>query len=465
MKRKIGIIVPDGVGIKNYLFSSVLKELKKNNLDFLLLHKLSNEAIEAIKNVHTIDEIEEIKLPRYDESILSKFLRELIALSRLKYNNSKVDNRTLMENWKPSKSSIALRIFYTIVTIISLFVRRYNSILFLEKLYNKTINTNDFEDVLKKNNIDMIINTHQRAIIAIPVVRAAKNNNITTYGVIYSWDNLPKARLSVRTEHYLVWSDYMKKEMEMFYPEIKKENIHITGTPQFEFYEKKEMLWDKDVFFKKFDLDIHKKIICFSGDDVRTSPNDPIYLEDLAEEIIKLKEENQPQILFRRCPVDLSDRYDSVLGKYSKIIKVATPVWRMDISEKNDWTLIYPTYDDVELLVNTVYHTDVVINVASTMAHDFAVFEKPCIYINYNQKSDRKTKIETIYNFQHFRSMQHLKPVFWLNSKEEISTMLLNVFNSKDSKIIIKDAVKWLNIISFDRENASKNIVSHLLKS
>ena len=53
---------------------------------------------------------------------------------------------------------------------------------------------------------------------------------------IFSWDNLPKARLAVEADLYLVWSQWMKDEMRDYYPEISEEKVKLVGTPQFEFY-------------------------------------------------------------------------------------------------------------------------------------------------------------------------------------------------------------------------------------
>jgi hypothetical protein len=284
---------------------------------------------------------------------------------------------------------------------------------------------------------------------------------IKNIGAIYSWDNIPKARLSVRTNEYVVWSKHMKNEMKIFYPEIKQDNIIITGTPQFEFYSDKELLISKEFFFKKIGLDMNRKVVCFSGDDTRTSPFDPEYLEDLAESIMKMPENERCQILLRRCPVDISGRFQKIIKKHSTIIKEAAPIWNFD-KEGDNWQLIYPNYKDIALLVNTVYHSDVVINVGSTMAHDFAIFNKPAIYLNYNPVKSNKWNIETIYKFQHFRSMKNLNPVFWLNEKKDIIEVIKKALNSDLSSDEIKDAQRWLNIISEYREIASQNIVNYL---
>jgi hypothetical protein len=92
------------------------------------------------------------------------------------------------------------------------------------------------------------------------------------------------------------------------------------------------------------------------------------------------------------------------------------------------------------------------------MAHDFAIFNKPAVYVNYNPVISKTWNVKTIYKFQHFRSMGSLKPIIWLNSKEEIAITLEKVLNNPTL-----DNKKWLNAISEYRENASENIAKKLI--
>jgi hypothetical protein len=256
----------------------------------------------------------------------------------------------------------------------------------------------------------------------------------------------------------------MKDEMKLFYPEIDQKKIKITGTPQFEFYNNKELLQSKEEFCNQFGLDASKKIICYSGDDTRTSPYDPDYLNDLASSIHQLPEEKQAQVLLRRCPVDLTGRFDSIVKEYPEIIKVADPLWNFDKNNKGKWTLVYPKFEDVTLLINTVQHCDAVINVGSTMAHDFALYQKPAIYINYDVPHAKNWSVNTIYKFQHFRSMGNLKPIFWLNSKDSIIEIVNKTFHCDENTKEIKDGQEWLNKISNERKNASRNIANLLIQ-
>lgn len=455
-KNRIMFLFPDGVGIRNYLYSSVFS----NSKNLVLFHNFDIETILAIKENTPIDD--EIEIPHYKESVKEKFLRELICLSRLNYNNAKVNNATLLTNWNWKQKSFSKKIFYKTIELVAPFFKNYSSILKLEKKYQKAIRQNlfyqDVKGILVKTKPKLIFCSHQRALKAATIFAAAADLGIQTSTVIYSWDNLPKARMALKADQYLVWSEYMKQELNLYYPEISSEKIYITGTPQFEFYLDEDNIIVKEDFYKKYNLDPEKKIICFSGDDTKTSPDDPSYLRDIASEIIKANLQNDYQILLRRCPVDFSGRFDEIVSQFKDLIKEASPLWYF--SKSTEWNAIYPSRDDVKLLVSTAFYSDIVVNVGSTMAFDFNMFNKPCVFINYDQlkKNVEDWSVNTIYQFQHFKSMKDLNAVIWLNNKEEII-----------DKIILKndnyrDISEWTEIVLGDYKNASLNIQKAIYK-
>jgi hypothetical protein len=290
-----------------------------------------------------------------------------------------------------------------------------------------------------------------------PICIAANELGIRVVSCIYSWDNIPKASIGVLADEYLVWSDLMKKEFQLLYPEIEEKNIIVTGTPQFEFYNDDSLKQNREVFAAHHNLDIDKKWICFSGDDVKTSPYDPTYLEDVASSIKHM--ELNAQILFRRCPVDFSGRYDKILLKYHDVIKVIDPVW---VKHTDNWGAVFPKKEDVSLLVNMVHHCDLVLNLGSTMAHDFAIYDKPCLYFNYDPLIDKNRSVKDVYNFQHFKSMKDLDAVGWINSKNDIGVIIYKALKKPNE--IGKERKKWLAlIVNNPLGNASSLIAKHLI--
>jgi hypothetical protein len=452
-KKSIFVLIPDGVGIKNYLYSNTFKE---SDASLTLFHNFDDDTLSQIEKEVEIDK--KIEIPVYKESIREKFLRELIHLSRLQYNAKKVENPSIMKFWKTGHKSFKLKAFYKMVSLASKFVNSYQGILKLEKKYDAAIRENAFysqvSSILKQQDPDIVFCTHQRALKAPTVFAAASDLNIRTATVIYSWDNLPKARLALRSDTYFVWSYHMERELQLFYPEIPSEQIQVTGTPQFEFYKDPANILEKNTFYAQYGLDNDKRLVCFSGDDTKTSPYDPEYLNDLAEALIYSGLDKSCQIVFRRCPVDVSGRYEWVLKKFPKLIVDMPPLWNFN---SKIWSAVYPTYEDVKLLVSLTYYADLVINVGSTMAFDFGMFDKPCAFINYDHKEDSNWTVATIYKYQHFRSMPDSRAVFWLNNRAEIASTIQLALSQPQTEI-----KEWFKVIVDYPESASEKIRKEL---
>lgn len=453
-QRKVILVVPDGTGIRNYLFSQIVPNLCKQNVDLLIYHALSEEAISEVERLHDIT-LKKRSLSAYKETFWQKFYREVICFARLHYNTKLENNPTVLVNWKRNHKGLK-KWFYKLVEIIGRSIHsNYNKILQYEHKYQTLLKSsiNSEVEFLKEYSPDVIFCTHQRAINAIPVFKAAKQLNIKTVGAIYSWDNLVKARLAVRTNQYIVWSDYMKDELLRYYPEIQKNSIYVTGTPQFDLY-KTAKIASKEIFFDTHNLDIHKFTICFSGDDELTSPYDPKYLEDLVCSIKRGGLQNKVQIVFRRSPVDLSGRYNAIIEKNKDIIVEIAPKWS---NTQQQWTQLFPYYEDVTLLANVCKHCNLVINVGSTMAHDFAIFDNPAAYINYDVVNAAKWSVKTIYNYQHFKSMPRKEVVYWINSKDDYEKVINEAI--KDNSSLGKD---WLEIINNSKIESEQAITQVL---
>jgi len=453
-KKRIVIFTPDGTGIKNYLYSNVFKNTA---VSLCLFHNFDEDTLSHINRNIEIDT--HIVIPDYKESIKEKFLRELIHVARINFNAKANKNPSILAFRKRNHKTIKLRLFYTIVSFCALYYRRYGSIVNLEKKYDATLRGNVFykkvKDILIEYQPRVIFCTHQRALKAPTVFQVAKDLGIPTATVIYSWDNLAKARLALKADKYLVWSQHMKKELGAFYPEIPHEKIIVTGTPQFEFFKDPNNIIPKHEFFETYGLNHRKKLICFSGDDLRTSPYDPHYLNDLAESLSQAGIADNYHIIFRRCPIDLSGRYDWVVKKFPKLIVDIPPLWNFD---SKVWTTVYPVYKDIKLLVSLACYCDVVMNVGSTMAFDFGMFHKPCIYINYDTKMDRNWSVKTIYKYQHFRSMPSKKAVYWFNNKEEIGDVVKNALENPRTEI-----QNWFDLVVNYPETASVRILKELM--
>jgi len=443
-QKKIFILLPDGVGLRNFAFTSFVEIGEKMGWEVVFWNQTPFDLTEL--------GYKEIKLEGKPRAYTDLLKRAKIS-AELDYFEEKFDDQVYQSYKFPSSNkSIKSKIKNTIVTQLT---KTYKGEKGLQKLRGKlkaSERKSGFyqkcKAVLEREKPDLVFCTNQRPVYAIAPLTAAQDLEIPTGTFIFSWDNLPKATMIIEPDFYFVWSEYMKKELINYYPFINSDNIFITGSPQFEPHFNLKLRKTRKEFFEENNLDLNKEYICFSGDDKTTSPDDAHYLQDVAEAIESLNKNGKTKlgILFRRCPVDFSDRYDTVLEKYKDLIVPVAPKWNQ---VGGNWNSVLPTQEDLELQVNTILHTKAVINLGSSMVFDFAVFDKPCLYLKYNveRKVDESWNPQKVYDFVHFRSMPTGKEVIWLRSKKEIGPRLkAMVENSHKTVGEAKDWFKKINL-------------------
>jgi hypothetical protein len=458
--NKVLFLVPDGVGVRNYLYSDILANLK-DSTTICVWSTLPKVAFEALEQLHGIA-IDYQFLAIQKQGVRSKITTESATYARLLRNAQLVKNPTILSNWNDTSANWKQYFQKKIAKGLGLWAsKKYNRILWLEKVSTNSWSATavaQLEQRLEALQPDTIFITHQRVAGLMPVCIAAKKRQIKIVTAIYSWDNLPKARLAVKADLYLVWSNYMKKEMQLYYPEIAPEKCVVTGTPQFEFYSQKNRLLSREAFAARYNLNASKKWLCFSGDDTITSPNDHLYLKDVAESIQATSLGESVEVIFRRSPADFSDRYAVVVKDYPSLIKEIDPIWK---NYGTGWGSNFPQLEDVSLLVNLAFHCELVLNVGSTMAHDFGIFDKPCCYFNYNHAASPHWNVETIYNFQHFRTMANLEAVVWIISKERLALQLQEALLHPTT--VAKDRIKWLQVVVQHPLETSSTDIANLL--
>ncbi|MGC4041478.1 MAG: UDP-glycosyltransferase [Flavobacterium sp.] len=443
-EKKIFILLPDGIGLRNFAFTNFHKLGLEKGFDITFWNNTPFNLAEL-----GINEIQIKNAKAHPITDLLKVAQTQIELSQniKRSKDSVYDSYRFPFAYRDFKSALKS-------SLKRLIIFWNNSERGLRKI-RKSIAKNerktklyfDSLETLKRENPTMVFCTNQRIMLAVAPILAAQDLGIPTATFIFSWDNLPKGTKILETDFYFVWSEHMKKELQYYYPYIADGQIIITGTPQFETHFTDGILVSREEFCNEYHLDPAKKYICFSGDDITTSPNDPAYLEDLAKAVNDLNQKgNNLGIIFRRCPVDFSSRYDLVLEKYGHLITSINPKWEM---KTDSWHSILPTKDDLVLQMNTICHSEFVVNLGSSMVFDFVAFNKPCAFINYDVPNEKfpDWSVKKIYNFIHFRSMPSKDSVFWINSPQDMEAKVL-IMLDKDSKNIVDNAQKWFEKIN-----------------
>ena len=434
------IILPDGVGVRNFLCTRFIG-LLLNSGDVVIWHRLSASIIEPYRD-HWGNRVIWEELPAGKSGIARDIFTKAMMYARLYSRQGKYRSDRVIDHF---------------AQITGLICASAHGLRLLERMRCRAFSSGSDIDLikgmLKEVRPGVTFCTHQRMGVAAPSMFAARNLGIPTASFIYSWDNVPKGEMNVYAETFLVWSQFMRDEMVAYHPEVASEQLIVTGTPQFEHYFDKSLCETREVFLRRFGLDPQRPVICFSGDDVLTSPFDPSYLADVALAVRQIRIERRPQILFRRCPVDTTSRYAEVLAKHPEIV-VCEPRWTTGGS--GHWFQVVPTRADIGLLVNIALHSAMVINLGSTMAMDFAIYDKPAVYLAYQPLANGSSwKVTESYRQPHFTTVHELQPVHWARSKEDLGPIICSLTSGHDGKSAARKA--WLQrVVAQPMDRASE---------
>lgn len=453
--KKIVLVVPDGVGIRNFLYTRFL-DLLAAEAEVVAWHVLPEHVLATQEGRAVRFE----PLPYVREGLAARVLRQAKIYAQLHWRYEEDAAEVMLRFRRPSGGAVGAlpRTVGHAAHLLGHLVPTPDGAAWLDRCHATAASRDGdlapFAAFLRAERPDVVFCTHQRASRAVPALLAARRLGIPTATFIYSWDNLPKGRMAVHADRLLVWSDAMKAELLLYYPEMDPRRVHVVGTPQFEPHLDPALARPREEFLGGLGFDPARPVVCFSGDDEMTSPFDPAYLADLAG----ISE--PPQILFRRAPTDVSGRYAGVLARFPEIA-VCDPAWR---AGDGDWTQVAPLPEDLGLLANVARHCDAVVNLGSTMGLDFAVFDKPAVYVAYNPSGAGDWDVMDLYRLPHFRCVHALQPVLWARSAAELGTQVRRALDRPGEKSEAR--ARWLReVVAFPLDRASERCVEALLET
>jgi hypothetical protein len=212
----------------------------------------------------------------------------------------------------------------------------------------------------------------------------------------------------------------MRQELLRYYPDISAENVHVVGTPQFDPYADESLLLSREEFFRQFGADPARPLICYSGGDIMTCPEDHHHVRVLMELIRAGRIRGNTQVLLRPSPVDSGERYEDVRRSFPELI-YAQPDWVRTMP--NNWASVIPLSEDIRFLSNLTYHADLNINLSSTMTLDFAIRDKPVVNIGFGVSEPSPYGMpvwDFVRQFEHYRPVIELGAARFARSSDEL---------------------------------------------
>lgn len=437
--KKLGVVITDGVGFRNFILSDFLSEAEKTFDQVVILSCLP--AL-VYKGFATHSKVVELEV--FEENFKVWFFRkakEVAHLKRHRKNNfGMLDNLNANRSRSKTPRGLATRFIFRLTALLQAekWIQQFQSL--QQRAFKNDPVSLSYRDLLQKENFDLLFFTHQRPPFIAPLAYQAQQLKVKTVSFIFSWDNLAsKGRMASDFGHYLVWSDLMKNDLLQFYPSVRPENIEIVGTPQFEPYVLDRYQTTRTAFIEKFGLDGHKKTICFSCGDIATSKNDELYIATLAT-AIQDNAISDVNLIVRTSPAEDPVRFAAFAEKYP-FIKWNYPKWELSRQgHQESWSQRIPSVEDVTDLRALLEFSDLNINMLSTMSLDFIQFDKPVINPVFGNPANG------LYDDQRFLKYAHI----------------INVVNSKATKIattkegLIAAVNAYLENPSLDAQNRSQ---------
>jgi len=442
MSKKLGIVITDGVGFRNFILSTFLKETTVYFDEVVILSCLPSHVYEG----HTTLPV--IELEVYLEPFKTWLFRKAKEVSHLRLHRK--NNFGIADNLRANRAStwsprgIATRLVY----LWTYFFHSEKWTLNYEKWQQASFKshkiTKTYQEIINREKVDLLFFTHQRPAFIAPLAAVAIWEKIKTTAFIFSWDNLAsKGRMAATFDTYLVWSDLMKKELLHFYPHTEDKNIAVVGTPQFEPYVIDRYKKSKSAFYEKFELDKSFKIVCFSCGDISTSRNDELYISTICEAILN-GDITRVNLLIRTSPAEDPIRFKELKEKYP-FIKWNFPDWTISREDHQEaWSQRVPGLEDVADLRAILEYADVNVNMLSTMSLDFMQFDKPVINPVFGNLENGLYNDQRFLNYKHINYVVESKATIIAKDKNQLIAAL-NLF-LKNPTAKLKEQQRLINL-------------------
>ncbi|MBC7845884.1 MAG: hypothetical protein H7Y10_05285 [Flavobacterium sp.] len=462
--KKLGIVITDGVGFRNFIMSDFIKEATQQFDSVTIYSGLPISAYNAISQSKiTIKELDV-----YVESKPVWFFRKWKEVAHLRQHQSFYGMKDNLETGYPKNNSpraLLVKLIYSCTRL----VHSDASILLAEKwqflFFSKNKITQSYLKLLEEDQPSHLFFTHQRPPFLAPFLYTAQQMKIPTSTFIFSWDNLAsKGRMLGTFDYFLVWSHLMQSELLYFYPMVATEKVKVVGTPQFEPYVMPKYNTTAEEFYAKFRLDANLKTICYSCADISIGANDPIVIRAIASAIRNNGITTKIQLIVRTSPAEDDSRFRILREEFPEIIW-NVPKWILTRENHAEiWSQRVPSEEDIKDLRSLLEYVDLNINMCSTMSLDFMLFDKPVINTVFGNQENGLYNDQRFLNFGHFKKVVESQSVTIAKNEIELINEINSALSNPNQRAAERKAMIDLQV-SEPLEGTSKRIttiLSHL---
>jgi hypothetical protein len=255
----------------------------------------------------------------------------------------------------------------------------------------------------------------------VPLLRTARRRGVFSMAIDPSWDNFTNKLIPVRqVDRLVVWNDIMKTqaiELHGYRPDA----IRVAGAPQFDPHFRPQLRSTREEFFRRIGADPARKLIALTTTPRSLYSHHDHVLRALVPGINGGALDGA-QLLVRLHPRDEFGAYQEFAGVPGVIIEKPF----RDTVKVADGLAIDVMPENQRHLGDTMCHSDVIVNVASTIAIEACIFDTPVVNICFDGPGETPyvKSARRYYSFTHYVNITSRNAVRVAESPLEMVAMV-----------------------------------------
>ena len=222
------------------------------------------------------------------------------------------------------------------------------------------------------------------------MAREARHFGVPVACVVLSWDNTSgNGYPGYEPDYVIAWTDAMKQELIQL-NDVQEDKIYVGGIAHFDAYYKPDYFMPKETLFEQLGLDLERRTIFYATKSPKRFPWGPELVEEVAEAMENGMIGEPAQIVVRIHPLhyryengvclfqDVLDAYTALEEKYEHVIINAPRIASSLNFDMED--------SEILLTASLLKHSDLMLNMFSTMVLEAAIFDLPAINVCIREK-------------------------------------------------------------------------------
>ncbi len=345
-------------------------------------------------------------------------------------------NNQLVWEWKTRGSYLKYYIANSLNILFRHFFVFHRFLRFFAKFY---LRNNIFEPTFSQYQPDLVCATDIFGREDRSLLIEAKRRKIKTVGLVRSWDNATTKGVLLSEPDFIVTPNGVLRDELISIHQVQPGKIKVAGIPHYD-----QILSgcsvSREDFFAEMGLDIKKKTILFAPGGKILYKHDKEILADLEEYLTNRDFCYPVQFLVRLPPGDRVD-ISGVVNNHNFIIDDPGTDANNRKKERE------MTEKDNQRLNCSLYYSDIVLTLISTMVIDGVSFNKPVVVWGFEPAVGLSDPIKKFTKYAHFKKLIETGLVTVAYSREEflkqINAFLENPDVNKDDRQKILDAYTY----------------------